>query len=1663
MYYAGIPYTRTGTQPVLPGDSVNILSDISLNNIQYGEFLMWNGESLVPGEAPNGGRGSTIPNLNFTKSNIKDVSQNMFFNSNSKYLLLDKRITIDKIRINQKNTRPLTIGYNVYINEYYDNSGTLQTIQSKTISNAIVSPVISGETYGSTIVDISATSFTNRNYVEVLIERSSNYVYNESTNTIARFNFYPYVNQYLNNVDISDNLNGIYNLGVKSINHIVEDGNTGCIIIGDTSDNYLRLPAENGSSIDIKAVSFWIKNWTGGYIIDGRNVLTHSQLTSNQFVEYGSPNDISAGIGFSKFINQDNVPYETVGIGGDPSDNSISLLHKDEWNFVYIEFDASGSFTSTNPLLFGTSIYGDGGSYTMKDLRVHSDSILNNDIENLFNHYDDNDVMVELLTTPVEREMTDLSDVSALNIMVGEFLKFDGTHYIPTNDVADISSTLTDLSGYTYNMTVNDLCDCVVTTNSYFIGSRTSKGAYTTVLGYEAMDQATDSGLQYNTAIGYRALYNTTSGQADRNTAIGAEALYSIAGGSTNTAIGNRAGYAHNSHSGIIIGYVASENATQGYSVAIGVGAARNKTQNYSVFIGNDSGGSSTSGTGSRNVAVGAGNATGLTSGYDNVIIGANSSRGLSTGYHNVFIGSNSTSGYPASNAIPGDISNAIGIGYESYPSASNTIQLGNTNHTNINTSATLTLGEITIPNTDGTQNTFLTTDGSGNLSFTNYEIKPHMTNVTFDGSNAIIVEFSRDISNVATYSPDDFSVVHDGSSISVLSVYESSSNLVLNFGSATAGSSSASGGTGNTESSSSSSSSQQDLSSQIFHEDFEDQAYTGDVTTATIVSGGYNSSNYALQGGGNSSYNRWRTNTTTYQSVSFWYYRDSANSGSNMEVLFDNNRQTNGINSLFFKNENGHTNKDKISFTSTQNAVSKIYVNGVDQSSAITTTWESSFTPITYADLTWHHFYIEFSSATNMPATFGQPDDGNNGYASSFTSWGAGGKFDEVRLFNTALSTSQISNLASGGTGNTESSSSSSSSSSTDSSAVDVPIDLDKLKFTYTKSVDGSNNIITTDGVKVKSFYYNGLGLTNLTNEEFTDLSDISLNSTTLASGHMIQYNGSHFTNIEPTITDISYNSAFLPDITNTRDIGSSSLKIKDIHVAGTVDVGTTITTTQLSVGTATYPNTYGNINQFLRANNTGTLYWSHVYLNDLYDVNTASLANENFLSYSSSSSSWLVSNLPNDNSANIVTLNNKVTDISNYTIALSAEITDLSNDTTQIVTDLSSLVFTTLSTEIYDLSQETLSDIQDLSQTLHTKINVDLAAVIGGAGPALDTLKELEDYVTGLSGNIVGDLITDVLDISNSIPHMFNDLNDVSTASITTDKLIKWNGTYFTESQLLYDNTSTGYIGIGTNNPSYPLTVDSYTTSNISNIGYLDQSGVALKQNQTNSEISIYASKGIWTGTSFYASSDIRIKKFIVDLIPSACMTFVRQLKAKKYNFVDNIKHGSKEVYGFIAQDVKKICPNVVTTQQEFIPDIFKAVENITWTKVDKKWKLTILDNSIEIKANTMVRFYVSDRKNSEIMKDIVNCRYNSKSFLFDKIYEDIFIYGHRVDDFLALDKEQLFTLHHGSIQSLDTNQQHINNEIKQLKEENESLRSIIYSLQGQLEKVISHLGIK
>ena len=79
------------------------------------------------------------------------------------------------------------------------------------------------------------------------------------------------------------------------------------------------------------------------------------------------------------------------------------------------------------------------------------------------------------------------------------------------------------------------------------------------------------------------------------------------------------------------------------------------------------------------------------------------------------------------------NLSNATAIGNGATVAASNTIQLGNTSVTNVKTSGTITAGAITIPNTDGTANQVLKTDGSGALTWST----PSTTATAIDDTSA--------------------------------------------------------------------------------------------------------------------------------------------------------------------------------------------------------------------------------------------------------------------------------------------------------------------------------------------------------------------------------------------------------------------------------------------------------------------------------------------------------------------------------------------------------------------------------------------------------------------------------------------------------------------------------------------------------------------------------------------------------------------------------------------------------------------------------------------------------------------------------------------------------------------------------------------------------------
>jgi hypothetical protein len=113
----------------------------------------------------------------------------------------------------------------------------------------------------------------------------------------------------------------------------------------------------------------------------------------------------------------------------------------------------------------------------------------------------------------------------------------------------------------------------------------------------------------------------------------------------------------------------------------------------------------------SGNTAIGYQSLYSNTTGYNNTAVGGSALDINKTGYNNTAIG------YGANTNLDYHY-NATAIGYGAIVTASNRIQLGNTNVTSVKTNGKLISGTVTYPNTDGTNGQFLATDGAGNVNW---------------------------------------------------------------------------------------------------------------------------------------------------------------------------------------------------------------------------------------------------------------------------------------------------------------------------------------------------------------------------------------------------------------------------------------------------------------------------------------------------------------------------------------------------------------------------------------------------------------------------------------------------------------------------------------------------------------------------------------------------------------------------------------------------------------------------------------------------------------------------------------------------------------------------------------------------------------------------------
>jgi hypothetical protein len=262
-----------------------------------------------------------------------------------------------------------------------------------------------------------------------------------------------------------------------------------------------------------------------------------------------------------------------------------------------------------------------------------------------------------------------------------------------------------------------------LTVNGLTVGRGRLAVATNTAIGYASLASNTTTGVN-NTGTGYATLSANTTGA--NNTASGYGALNVNQGGSNNSAYGNRS---------LLANVSGGMNTSMG-SFSLSANTASNNTAFGYGALANNVGGT-------NNVAQGGNSLSNNTSGSDNTAIGMNGMLMNTTGSYNTTLGS-------LADINANNLSNSIALGYGARVLASNTIQLGsdgssltlggNTYTTtaiaNVRTSGTLTLKDVTYPNSHNNSNgQVLTVNGSGVASWAT----PAASGVPYSGATGAV------------------------------------------------------------------------------------------------------------------------------------------------------------------------------------------------------------------------------------------------------------------------------------------------------------------------------------------------------------------------------------------------------------------------------------------------------------------------------------------------------------------------------------------------------------------------------------------------------------------------------------------------------------------------------------------------------------------------------------------------------------------------------------------------------------------------------------------------------------------------------------------------------------------------------------------------------------
>ena len=320
-------------------------------------------------------------------------------------------------------------------------------------------------------------------------------------------------------------------------------------------------------------------------------------------------------------------------------------------------------------------------------------------------------------------------------------------------------------------------------------------------------------------------------------------------------------------------------------------------------------------------------------------------------------------------------------------------------------------------------------------------------------------------------------------------------------------------------------------------------------------------------------------------------------------------------------------------------------------------------------------------------------------------------------------------------------------------------------------------------------------------------------------------------------------------------------------------------------------------------------------------------------------------------------------------------------------------------------------------------------------------------------------------------------------------TDDMIIKGGIINAPYHLHVGTTSSGFQGsVPTGDPKYNVTgkIPFYCTKT-TNIHGTYTSWMNLHNYYTSTGLSYYESWNTRTDGYYYGNinvvgsfagsvqvsgnihmySDRRIKKEIVDANDNNCLNIIRQIKNRKYKYIDPFseKESNNEVYGFIAQEVKELIPEAVGRSTEFIPNIMMEGDIVSHPNNNNQYYITTsneftIENTLE--GEVYIKSFEINYDNDIIHTLKFISQENSKRILVEcneSLPDRLFLYGEIVYDFHTLDKNKIYTISVGAIQEIDRRQEadkvkitNLENELSTIKQQYNDLLSRIVALENK-----------